>query len=103
MRILLSVVTCGVVILAAGGAPAEDKAMTAGGSGQNQAAPSSEAKAPVVPKPGTAATAGGPGQNQAAPSSEAKSPTAIAPAAGAGEGCPAGQVLRPGGGCAPGQ
>ena len=104
MRALTFVAACGLVLLPAGGASAEGQAATAAGSGQSQAAPSSEAKPPAVTEPTTAGTAGGPGQNQAAPSGQAKSLTTVAPAAGApaaGGDCPAGQAVQPGGGCAP--
>jgi hypothetical protein len=103
MRTLSFTLACGLVALTAGGAVAEDKAATAGGSGQSQASPSTQAKPPTVTAPTTAETAGGSGQNQAAPSGSAKSPTAVAPAAGPSDGCPEGQMMRAGGGCAPRQ
>lgn len=99
MRTLTFVAACGLLVLTAGGALAEEKAATAAGSGQNQAAPSSEANPPTVLEPTTAGTAAGQGQNQAAPSGDAKSVTTVAPAAG--EPCPAGQALQAGGGCGP--
>jgi hypothetical protein len=86
---------------------AENKAPTAGGSGQSQAAPSDEAKAPVVPVPAKPETAAGSGQSQAAPSDEAKSPKSMEPSAGAGgqhgmgSGCPHGQVMSAAGHCGP--
>jgi hypothetical protein len=110
MRAIAFAAACTLAIAVAGGAYAEEpKAATAGGSGQNQAAPSTQAKPSAVAAPSEAETAAGPGQNQAAPSEEAKAPAAVEPAAGAagqgaaGTGCPAGQVLGASGSCAPGR
>jgi hypothetical protein len=103
MRTLPFAFACGLMVLSMGGAVAADKAATAGGSGQSQASPSTEARPPAVTEPTTPETAGGSGQGQAAPSGAAKSLTPVAPAAGPSGDCPAGQVLQAGGGCAPGQ
>ena len=84
MRAIPILTASTLLVLSAGGALAQGaQAETAGGRGQDQAAPSSEAKAPVVMVPAPAATAGGPGQNQAAPSSEAKALVPVRPNAAA--------------------
>ncbi len=49
---------------------------------------------------GKAATAGGSGQSQAAPSSEAKTTVTVQPGGAQGE-CPAGQVRKAEGSCQP--
>ena len=67
-----------------GGGTTEGHAATAGGRGQNQAAPSSEANPPAIAVPTEADTTGGQGQNQAAPSSEAQTPVIVQPGGEAG-------------------
>ena len=107
MRATLLAATAVLLIAPAFAVVAQDKAPTAAGSGQSQAAPSDEAKAPVVPAPGTAETAGGSGQSQAAPSDQATSAKSMEPSAGPGgqhgmgSGCPHGQVMSAAGHCGP--
>ena len=100
MRAMCFNAACALLILSAGSALAQDKAATAGGSGQGQAGPSTEAKPPAVTAPVQAETAGGKGQSQAGPSSEAKT---LAPVQGgaAQDECPAGQTRNPAGACQP--
>jgi hypothetical protein len=81
----------------AGGGTTEGKAATAAGSGQSQASPSTDAKAPAVTVPTEAATAAGSGQNQASPSTEAKTTVTVQPQGK----CPNGQASKAGGGCQP--
>jgi len=81
------------------GGTTEGKAATAAGSGQSQASPSTDAKAPAVTVPAEAATAAGSGQNQASPSTGAKTTVTVQPGA-RGE-CPNGQAAKAGGGCQP--
>ena len=107
MRAIHLVVTAALLIVPAtgafaagtsvGGGTTEGKAATAGGSGQNQAAPATDANAPAVTVPTEATTAGGSGQNQAAPATGAKTTATVQP--GAQGKCPNGQAPKAGGGC----
>jgi hypothetical protein len=94
---LLAATATLLLLPAADGALAQGStAESAGGSGQGQAAPSDEAKAPTVTVPTPAETAGGSGQNQAAPSDEAKTPTSVKPMATGGAAPTSGDCPPPG-------
>jgi hypothetical protein len=92
MRTILFTAVAGLLIASSGGAFAADtsptggtlegKAATAGGKGQDQAAPSMKANPPAVTQPAEASTAGGTGQDQASPSPNANTIVTVQPDGG---------------------